>query len=645
MSTTETTLSARSTQHAVAPQAIAVGAAIVLLLDVIPVWLLSITTIYGQAGDTSVVQMLVFALVWFVLPGLAVLVRSRWLLLVAIGLAGLGRLLLQADVSPDVQVYASSVTVLMLLCWFVAAARTSEFDGRAVAFGFYAGVAASVTIRVALGGVPPMWTTPVVGWAITVALMAIACASTRLVLRQPSVTSYAPGRLWFALWPALVVVLLVTGAPLRATVAVESGHRAGQLLIVAACIGGAALTLLPQQTWVRSVAAATFLVLFGVALMARATVDGVHGVLPSWAVLPQAGAAATLGLLMGNMAAPSGPATARRRQLTAWGGQLVFFVVIFVFFASEAVALPFPAAAIPIAVAALLAVLSLRPGSASSPVSRTSSPRARTIGSWVAVAAVGVLICTPATTAASPPSPSAGHGFPVRLLSYNVHVGGVSLDGRYDPDRIADVIDREKPDVVWLSEMDRGWAVDGDHDALPSIARRLGMRYVYAPAAGPDWGDAVLSRFPIRVNEQRVLPAAGAPTGAQALSVTIDVGKGQRLGVVGTHLQTLDDNVTVPPEQSQAVADMATRVMRTGTPVVVTGDLNDKPGSVALRPLDRSLVDGLHAWRPVATFPADQPTDELDQIYLSPDLAVSNLFVGRTTASDHLPVTITLEHR
>lgn len=624
---------------------VAVSAVVVLLLDVIPIWLLSVTTIYGQAGDTSVVAMLLFAMTWFVLPGLAVLVRSRWALPAVIVLGGAARLLLQAGISPDVQVYASSATLLMLLCWAVLAARHGDFDGLAVAFGFGAGVAASVSLRVALGGVPPMWSPPVIGWGTVLALVALACGSTLLVLRHPSATVHAPGRLWFAIWPALLLVLLVTGAPLRATVAVVPDHRTAQLLIVAACVGGVALTLLAQRSWIRPVGAALFFICFCAALLARATVNGIHGVLPSWAVLPQAAAALSLGLVLGAIATSPTSGNARRHQLSVWGGQLFFFVVIFLFFASEAVALPFPGVAIPLSVAALLTLLAVR--STSSLAAPGQRPRlgARTIGVTVAAGAACVLVGVPSAIAPIPPAPSAGSGYPVRFLSYNVHVGGVSLGGQYELDRMIDLIKSERADVIWISEMDRGWVVDGDHDAVPRLARELGMRYVYAPAAAPDWGDLVLSRFPITINEQRMLPAAGAPTGAQALSVTIDLGEGQRLGLIGTHLQTLDDNLTVPPEQARAVADMATRLMRAGDPVVVAGDLNDKPGSVALESLDKTLNDGLLPWRPVFTFPADDPVLEIDHVYVSPDLEVSDLKVRQSQVSDHLPISVTLSPR
>ncbi|MDM4777950.1 hypothetical protein QTS76_01515 [Micromonospora sp. b486] len=85
---------------------------------------------------------------------------------------------------------------------------------------------------------------------------------------------------------------------------------------------------------------------------------------------------------------------------------------------------------------------------------------------------------------------------------------GFGLDGRLDLDAVAREL--RGADVVLLSEVDRGWWLNGGHDTLALLAGRLEMPYVFAPAADPVWGDAVLSRFPMRSGQTRRLTARTA---------------------------------------------------------------------------------------------------------------------------------------
>lgn len=619
---------------------IALAGAVLLLTDVVPVWLLSVTTIYGQAGSTSVIGMALFAMSWFLLAAVAIpCARVPWALPAAAVVAVAARIVLQCGAGPEAQTYASSVALLGLLWWIVLLAGRGV-SGRACARGVTAGVAAHVVLHVLLEGRPPTWGGVATGWVpvVVVCLVFLVASLTRdaYVGRGSGPSPWA----WCAVGPALVIALILTGAPLRASVTAAPGHGLRQLVVVVAGVVACAAV-----DWVRSrrgALLAAVLLVGGVsaAVFPREVTGGVHGLWPAWQVVPQAVAAVSLGALLGvclRATRPAGPGTAT----PAWLGLFAFFVACFCYFAPQEMALPYP----PEAVLVVCAVLVAGAGLVRQPRPGTGRSSLRASGAAAVVAALAALACAPGAVRALPQKPSPGNGFPVRVVSYNVHVGGVSQDGRYDPDEIASVLQAQHPDVIWLSEVDRGWLVDGDHDILPWLAHTLGMTYVYAPAAGPDWGDAVLSRYPVNVAEQRALPRAGALTGAQALAVTIDVGGGDRLGLVGTHLQTEADNTTVPVEQAAAVTRMARDLGADGTPVVVTGDLNAAPGTSSLSPLDRSFRDGLRRHRPVFTSPADHPTQQLDQVYVSGAVRVTRVDVVPTTASDHRPVGFTLVSR
>ncbi|MFE5331456.1 endonuclease/exonuclease/phosphatase family protein [Embleya sp. NPDC056575] len=182
---------------------------------------------------------------------------------------------------------------------------------------------------------------------------------------------------------------------------------------------------------------------------------------------------------------------------------------------------------------------------------------------------------------------------------------------------------------------------NGGHDVPTLLARRLDLPYRFAPAADPQWGDAVLTRKPIRHLESIVLPAGGAPTGAQALGVVVEAAPGKRLGFVATHLQDADDEV--PQRQADRAAAFATGLAeREAVPVTVLGDLNaavDSPQVPAFTA--RGPVDGLARVRPVRTYPADRPRREIDQVLVDPRPRVLAVEAPPSKASDHLPVAVT----
>ncbi|MBM0229644.1 endonuclease/exonuclease/phosphatase family protein, partial [Micromonospora sp. ATA51] len=321
-----------------------------------------------------------------------------------------------------------------------------------------------------------------------------------------------------------------------------------------------------------------------------------------------------------------------RRGHAAVGGMLVFAVAAVAYYA--AYDLGYPNGWVPVALAVLVGVVAV-----------TGRPAAATVlpGTAPAWTAVGLILLTAVAAGIHRPVPAterravaAGN---VRVVAYNVRMG-FGLDGRLDLDGLARAVTGSRPDVVLLSEVDRGWLLNGGHDTLALLARRLRMPYVFAPAADPVWGDAVLSRWPVRSSETRPLPAGGAPTGAQALGVTLDLGGGARLAVVATHLQPPPGRG--PVTQARQVAAFATRYAA-GRPLVLAGDLNTEPGDPAfLEFTGAGLVDALASARPVPTSPADDPREQIDHVFVSPGVTAADVVAPRSTASDHLPVTVTL---
>lgn len=94
--------------------------------------------------------------------------------------------------------------------------------------------------------------------------------------------------------------------------------------------------------------------------------------------------------------------------------------------------------------------------------------------------------------------------------------------------------------------------------------------------------------------------------------------------------------------QARAVAAFATRYAA-GRPLVLAGDLNTEPVDPAFAEFTRAgLVDALASARPLPTSPADDPREQIDHVFVSPDVVAADVAAPRGTASDHLPVAVTL---
>jgi endonuclease/exonuclease/phosphatase family metal-dependent hydrolase len=185
-------------------------------------------------------------------------------------------------------------------------------------------------------------------------------------------------------------------------------------------------------------------------------------------------------------------------------------------------------------------------------------------------------------------------------------------------------------DVLLLQEMDAA--------GTRRIAEALGMGYVYYPAivhqrTHRNFGNAVLSRWPIVEDAKIILPHRSRYAGTQRIAVaaTVRVG-GTPVRVYSVHLGTVAD---VGPgarrEQMRAVLADAARYPR----AVVGGDLND--AAVA-----RVARDAGYAW-PTERGPRTMGMlGRVDHILLrglaTPDSAAAGTVLDTRGASDHRPV-------
>jgi endonuclease/exonuclease/phosphatase family metal-dependent hydrolase len=231
---------------------------------------------------------------------------------------------------------------------------------------------------------------------------------------------------------------------------------------------------------------------------------------------------------------------------------------------------------------------------------------------------------------------AAAGGIPLRVATWNIH-SGIGRDGRYDPCRIIAVLHELKADVIALQEV----ASLADHgEFLPQLRAELGFEIVTGPTrvrAGDDYGNALLSRYPIAGMSRLDLSVhVHEPRGA--IDTTLVVG-GRKVRVLSTHLGLR------PYERRQQVRRvLATIDPGDPAPVVLMGDLNE--WFLWGRSL-RWLHADFHPRPAPATFPACWPVFALDRIWIRPaqhlrSIAAHVSAVSRV-ASDHLPLVADIE--
>lgn len=227
----------------------------------------------------------------------------------------------------------------------------------------------------------------------------------------------------------------------------------------------------------------------------------------------------------------------------------------------------------------------------------------------------------------------------VRVMDYNLH-DAVNTDGNVDPEALALVIEQSGADIVGLQEISRGWLVWGGMDMLTWLSQRLDMPYVWGPTADEQWGNAILSRYPITKVEFYDLPPEEVLLLRGFIWAEIDI-DGKTLTVIDTHYSERDDQDEIRAVQSSAILSTWNNHPST----VIMGDLNSLPDSQAVTlMLDAGLIDISReiGEQPTFTYSSFHPDHQIDYIFVTPDLGFSDFVITDTQASDHLPLATTI---
>ena len=240
-------------------------------------------------------------------------------------------------------------------------------------------------------------------------------------------------------------------------------------------------------------------------------------------------------------------------------------------------------------------------------------------------------------------------GQSLRVMTYNIYgARATSPANAADLDAIAEVIRRQNPDFVTLNEVDVFTTRTGkDVHQARDLAEKLGMEWHFSKAIdrdGGEYGDAVLSKYPILEKRSYRLPCAAEQPGEDrslcVIRVQID---GKDLYVASTHLDHLSGDAS---RLVQATEIRRIRDTELEGDLILCGDLNAIPSSNVIATMTSFLTNT----GPIDqyTFPSDDPSRKIDYIMYAPieHFGVQNCQVvsrgdqqvGGVDASDHRPV-------
>jgi endonuclease/exonuclease/phosphatase family metal-dependent hydrolase len=218
------------------------------------------------------------------------------------------------------------------------------------------------------------------------------------------------------------------------------------------------------------------------------------------------------------------------------------------------------------------------------------------------------------------------------LVTYNIHAC-IGTDGRFDLNRIVNVLREISADVVALQEVEHH-AVNG-YDLLDYISEKIGLTAIAGPTLLRDtrhYGNALLTNFPISTVDRIDLSVPGRePRGALDVMLSCN---GQGIRVVATHLGLHPKERRVQARQLLSLLESQSADIS-----VLMGDLNEwfLWGRI-LRWLHRHFQPTPHR----ASYPARWPVFALDRLWVNPRSRLTRLQVHTSdlarTASDHLPL-------
>ncbi len=225
------------------------------------------------------------------------------------------------------------------------------------------------------------------------------------------------------------------------------------------------------------------------------------------------------------------------------------------------------------------------------------------------------------------------------------------------------LIQKQKPEVVALQEVDKNLARTGNIDVAQEIAETLDFNFLFAPGYKKqgkrgvgEMGNALLFKYPLRGRETCFLSpeveyeGSGETEPRTVLGAELDIG-GKSWYFLNTHLavSTAFEFNDIKKSQLNTLLDV---VNRTSPPLVLMGDLNSSPQTRVVKKIEEFLSNAdpeNHKTWPVGGaerkgWKVSDLQHTIDYIFISREIRWSGFKVLKSEASDHLPLTLTISN-
>lgn len=224
----------------------------------------------------------------------------------------------------------------------------------------------------------------------------------------------------------------------------------------------------------------------------------------------------------------------------------------------------------------------------------------------------------------------------ISVMSYNIHIGQNSAD-QDKLKEIAQYIRESKAGIVGLQEVDSVCNRSGKIDQMKFLAEQTGMYYAYSrhfAFDGGSYGLGILSRYPLEeIRDLRIsLSSTGKPETRSLL--TADFKKGHKKYTFATVHMDYRDSGSRQVQSEEIVRKFSDNI----NPVILTGDLNARPGTKEIEILENAFTDVSKLSGP--TYPAVKPLNKIDYIMVNKGRVkqIKLQKADRIDFSDHIPV-------
>jgi endonuclease/exonuclease/phosphatase family metal-dependent hydrolase len=241
-------------------------------------------------------------------------------------------------------------------------------------------------------------------------------------------------------------------------------------------------------------------------------------------------------------------------------------------------------------------------------------------------------------------------GQEIKVMTYNIFHG----EQHYSPGKsnlklVAEVINQCNPDFVALQEVDSMTTRSATfhegtpRDLIKELSEMTGMYGFFGKAihySNGGYGEGILSRFPAK-SFKYSLPIPQGGEGRTLLMINYTLPDGKQIIFAGTHLCHQYDKNRL--EQAKAICDIKKKIK---LPMIMGGDFNFRPESEPYQVIMNCFKDAAKMkGEPKNTSSYENPRSRIDYIFVSGDhkWTIKEVEVIRVSASDHMPVLVTLE--